>query len=57
MRQAAYEQLRQSPIRFAVAPGHERPEIEDVVERHDAYYVVEKHPETRDMTIAADPRS
>jgi hypothetical protein len=38
-----YERLRLTTGRFAVLSGHERPEIEDVVERHQTYLVVEKH--------------
>ena len=30
------------PDRFIVAPGHANPEIEQVVEEHDRYVVVEK---------------
>jgi hypothetical protein len=39
---AAYRTLREDPTRFAVKPGHELPDVERVVERHDAYFVVEK---------------
>ena len=38
-----YDRLRQTTRRFAVLTGHESLEIEDVVERHHAYLVVEKH--------------
>jgi hypothetical protein len=37
-----YRVLRQDVHRFAVVPGHERPEVERVVERRAAYTVVEK---------------
>jgi hypothetical protein len=37
-----YADVRSAPNRFFVRPGHEQPEIEDVVERHDEYLVVEK---------------
>ena len=52
-----YEVLRQNPRRFAVLPGHEIPEIEEVVERNERYLVVEKHVETHDQVESADPRS
>ena len=52
-----YEQLRQNPRCFAVLPGHEIPDIEEVVERHKRYLVVEKHVETHDQVESADPRS
>lgn len=53
---AEYEWLRLNPRRFAVLPGHEAPAVEDVVERHDRFVVVEKHAETHDQVDAADPR-
>ena len=53
---AEYEWLRQNPLRFAVLPGHEAPSVEDVVERHHGFVVVEKHAETRGDAEAADPR-
>jgi hypothetical protein len=37
-----YARVRESPIRFIVAPGHEIPDVEVVVERHDGFHVVEK---------------
>ncbi len=43
---AEYEAVRSNPRRFAVLEGHELPDVEDVVERHERYVVVEKHPDT-----------
>ena len=40
---ATFEQVRQSPLRFLVAPGHEELGVESVVERREGYLVVEKH--------------
>ena len=37
-----YEALRRFARRFAVVPGHERPEIERAVEQRERYVVVEK---------------
>jgi hypothetical protein len=37
-----YEALREDVHRFAVVPGHERPEIERTVEERAGYLVVEK---------------
>ncbi len=51
-----YEWLRQNPRRFAVLPGHEAPSVEDVVERHERFVIVEKHAETSGDAEAADPR-
>lgn len=41
---AEYAAVHEVPHRFIVAPGHETPEIERIVERHPAYDVVEKRP-------------
>lgn len=41
---AAYEHVRESGRRFALVPGHEIPDLEDVVEEHENYVVVEKRP-------------
>jgi hypothetical protein len=38
----AYSRVRAQPRLFFVRPGHEDPQIERVVERHDDYLVVEK---------------
>ena len=38
----AYAALRSDVHRFAVVPGHELPELERTVERHERYFVVEK---------------
>jgi|SRR3954466_10815339 len=37
-----YAAVRQKPRLFIVAPTHEIPDIESVVERHSGYFVVEK---------------
>lgn len=37
-----YEAVRANPRRFMVRPGHERTELERVVESRDGYLVVEK---------------
>lgn len=51
-----YKQLRQNPRRFAVLPGHAVPDIEEIVERHDTYDVVEKHVEAHEQVEAVEPR-
>ncbi len=40
-----YEAAHEPGRRFLIAPGHETPTIERVVERHEDYSVVEKRPE------------
>lgn len=37
-----YRAVRLNPRRFAVVPGHEIVDLEDVVERHENYLVIEK---------------
>jgi hypothetical protein len=52
-----YEQVRADPKQFVVAPGHELPEIENVVARTDAYQVVVKEGEAAEFVTEHDPRS
>lgn len=40
---ADYERIRRDATLFFVAPGHEMPDVEDVVEETPKYYVVRKH--------------
>ena len=42
MTRAEYEHVRSDARQFAVYPGHERADIEEVVERRKAYNVVRK---------------
>jgi hypothetical protein len=39
---AIFEQVRKNPLQYIVAPGHEDLEVETVVERRDAYLIVQK---------------
>ncbi|MBA3843050.1 MAG: hypothetical protein H0X39_10615 [Actinobacteria bacterium] len=54
-----YESIRSDALLFFVLPGHELPDVEDVVEQTDAYLVVRKRPEAIGGKIAVehDPRS
>lgn len=52
-----YERIRDSPRRFVVATGHESPELEDVVERHGDYLIVEKRGAPGAEAERLDPRS
>ena len=38
----AYEKLRSDPTQFAIVPGHEIPDVEEVVAREEGYDVVRK---------------
>jgi hypothetical protein len=52
-----YEHVREHPRRFIVAPGHERLDVETVVERRSEYLVVQKMGPAGEVAEAADPRS
>ena len=52
-----YEEVRSNPRRFMVLPGHERLEVEIVVERRAGYLVVEKLDQAGERAVATDPRS
>lgn len=53
---ADYECVRSDPTLFVVAPGHDLPEIEEVLRRTDAYQVVRKEGDAARLAIARDPR-
>ena len=53
---AAYEEVRLDPTLFIVAPHHERPEIEEVLQRADTYQVVRKEGEAGLFAASQDPR-
>jgi hypothetical protein len=42
MTTAEYEAVRKDSALFAICPGHEIPDVEEVVEKHDDYHVVRK---------------
>jgi hypothetical protein len=54
----AYETIRRDPTRFLVAVGDEHvvPEIEEVVERHEQYWIVEKLGDAAKLATSVDPR-
>lgn len=51
-----YQDVRAHGDRFFVASGHERPELETVVDAHRGYVVVEKQGEAGEVARRADPR-
>ena len=55
---AEYEHVRADNDSFAIAPGHETPEMEAVVEENERFVVVDKLPEAEPL-VGADgqPRS
>ena len=52
-----YEGVRSNPRRFIVLPGHERLEVEIVVERRSGYFVVEKLDQAGERAVESDPRA
>ncbi|MDQ6777762.1 MAG: hypothetical protein M3071_16485 [Actinomycetota bacterium] len=52
-----YERIRAHPRRFIVLPGHERPELETVVERRTGYLVVEKTDGAGELSEETDPHT
>jgi hypothetical protein len=51
-----YERIRSDPVEFFVKPGHQIPEVEEVVEEHDRFLRVRKHVEEQDIARKTDPR-
>lgn len=55
---ADYEAVRADPTTFAVLPGHEIPDVEDVVAQSDGFVVVRKKAgEAAVLAAELDPRS
>jgi hypothetical protein len=52
-----YEQARADSTIFIVAPGHDLPEIEEVVLRGDGFQLVRKQGEAAELAEEKDPRS
>ena len=52
-----YEAVRAHPRRFLVLPGHERPEVEVVIDARPGYLVVEKLDQAGSAAEDTDPRS
>jgi hypothetical protein len=51
-----YENTRGEPDLFLVAPGHDLPEIEDVVQEHADFQVVRKRGAAAALATLTDPR-
>lgn len=53
-----YERVRDDSRLYVIAPGHDIPEVEDVVERHDDWVIVRKREGTpAQVSEETDPRS
>jgi hypothetical protein len=57
LHEADYERVRSNSEHFVVVPGHEVVDIETVIESHEAWVLVEKAPEIREIVEATDPRT
>lgn len=53
-----YEDVRADAARFLIAPGHDEPRVERIVERTGEYHVVEKFGDTvRQIVARLNPRA
>ena len=48
--------MRGDETQFVVTPGHERPEVEDVVAEREGWVVVRKRGEAAAIAAETDPR-
>jgi hypothetical protein len=54
----AYEEVRSDSKRFIIAAGHQSPDVENVVEQQNDYWIVEKHEGVpADVARERDPRT
>ena len=56
LRNDEYERVRSRPTVFVVVPGHQRPNIEKVVETNEGFLLVEKIVAVEEI-VREDPRS
>jgi hypothetical protein len=56
LRVREYERVREHPRRFFVLVGHEVPDVEEIVEMHGDYVVVEKRGQSGAVARELDPR-
>lgn len=54
---AEYESVRADPTHFLIAPDHWLPEIEEVVQRTERWWVMEKQGEPGELAEELDPRT
>jgi hypothetical protein len=58
MTMSDYEIVRSDARQFVVLPGHEVPDLENVVARNDTFLVVQKKPgEPTALAVERDPRT
>jgi hypothetical protein len=51
-----YERVRERGDRFLIAPGHNLPDIEEIVERNDGWWVIQKEGPAGELAEELDPR-
>jgi hypothetical protein len=51
-----YERIRADSTLFLLRPGHAKPEVEEVVERHEGYEVARKDGPAAEAAEELDPR-
>ena len=51
-----YEDVRRMSTTFVVAPGHELPDVERVVETNERFRIVEKEGDAAAVAMRTDPR-
>jgi hypothetical protein len=56
LHKADYEKVRSNSRHFLIVLGHEVPDIETVIEKHDGWAVIEKNPEVAETVESLDPR-
>jgi hypothetical protein len=58
MTQTEYERMRADPTHFAVFPGHEKSDVDEVIDRRETYDLVRKREGApADVAKQTDPRS
>jgi hypothetical protein len=53
---STYESIREDSRLFVIVPGHEAPDVEDVVSEAGGYVVVRKHRDVADIVEQTHPR-
>jgi hypothetical protein len=56
LRDEEYEHVRSDSLLFAIVPGHEIPDVEEVVAQNQRFYVVRKHDTEAVVAEQTDPR-
>jgi hypothetical protein len=51
-----YERARSEPTLFLLEPGHERADVEEVLEENERFVLVRKRGEAGDVAAESDPR-